>query len=158
MKTINLTQGKIALVDNDDFEKIKGNGWYVTRYGYAGKGFYKKKKETFELMHRLIMNLKKGDKKQIDHINHNKLDNRKCNLRVCTISENKRNTLVQKNNNSGFKGVYWHKKRCKWIAQIQFNKKTIHLGDFDDKINAAKTYNESAKIYFGEFACLNSII
>lgn len=93
----------------------------------------------------------------VDHINRNGLDNYRCNLRPATRLQNRMNCGLSKRNKSGFKGVSWHKSCNKWVAKIEINDKSIYLGLFDDKIEAAKAYNAAAKKHFGEFAWLNPI-
>lgn len=104
-------------------------------------------------MHRVIMNCPEG--MQVDHINGNKKDNRRSNLRICSASQNMANRSKPSNNTSGYKGVGWRKSRCKWIASIRVNSNLYHLGSFDCKHQAALTYDIAAKKYFGEFADLN---
>lgn len=106
-------------------------------------------------MHRLLTNAPKGS--QVDHINGDKLDNRKINLRVCTHSQNQINRGKQKNNTSGFKGVYPQKQSKKYRAKISVNGKEYHLGYFDCPIEAAKAYNAATLNYHEEFAKLNII-
>ena len=96
------------------------------------------------------MNAPKG--MSVDHINGNKLDNRKSNLRICTHAENLRNLKKAKNNTSGFKGVSWYSKSKKWRAVITFGGKYHHLGLFVKKQDAIDAYNQKAKEYFGQFA------
>ena len=93
----------------------------------------------------------------VDHINHDGLDNRKENLRICTRSQNMMNQRVYKNNKSGYKGVYWHKANSYWVSQIRKNKKSIYLGYFKDKTVAAKAYNKAALEIFGKYALLNEV-
>jgi len=89
----------------------------------------------------------------VDHINHNTLDNRRCNLRVCTQNQNRYNLNLRKNNQSGYKGVSF--KHNHWEVQLKKDKKYIYGGSFKDKIEAAKAYDKKAKELFGEFAKLN---
>lgn len=106
-------------------------------------------------LHRFILNI--NDKKVIDHINGNSLDNRKENLRVCTQQQNLFNKTLSKKSKSGFKGV-WFRKECKtkpWQAQIKFNSTEIHLGYFKNKVEAALAYNQATLKYFGSFANIN---
>lgn len=154
MKKIKLTRNKFALVDDVDFNFINSQKWQCSSLGYAtthekGKSHTTRKRIW---MHRLIVNAPLN--KQVDHINRNKLDNRKTNLRLATESQNKSNRTVQRNNiNSGLKGVYPNGN--KWRARIQINKVKINLGSFWTKEEAALAYNRAAKIYFGKFARLN---
>jgi hypothetical protein len=92
---------------------------------------------------------------EVDHINHNGLDNRRINLRIATARQNKQNTKIQKSNTSGYKGVT--KDRTKWRAMIRISGKRVHLGMFDDKRDAAIAYNRAAIKYHGDFACINDI-
>lgn len=102
--------------------------------------------------HRMIMNASSG--MQVDHINGDTLDNRRCNLRLCTCAENAQNRKLQ-GGSSNFKGVHWYRRDKKWYAQIRVNKGLIHLGYFDDEEGAAFAYDVAARILFGEFARLN---
>ncbi len=139
-----------ALIDDEDFELVSQYQWHLTHFGYA---IYKEIR-----MHRLIMNTPKG--MDTDHVNENKLDNRKVNLRICTRSQNMANDGLKKNNTVGFKGVGFIKIRNlkkPWRAYLMINKKHIHLGYFETKIDGAKAYNEAALKYFGEFAKLNNV-
>lgn len=101
------------------------------------------------LLHRYIMNAPAGV--TVDHINGNKLDNRKMNLRLCSQSENNMNRGVFSNNKSGIKGVSWNKSKKKWVAQIQVNGKRIYLGAFDDKLVASNRYIDKSKELFGRY-------
>jgi hypothetical protein len=159
MKEIQLTQGKVAIVDGDDFEYLNQFKWYVNNMNgkfYAVRSFMlTKSKQSIVLMHRDIMKPKKGF--VIDHVNGITLDNRKINLRICTHGENLRNQKLSIANKSGYKGVYFHKDRNKWCALIQVYNVKYHLGCFIDPVDAARAYNEAALKYHGEFAHLNKI-
>ena len=106
-------------------------------------------------MHRLITNAPKG--LMVDHINHNGLDNRRKNLRLCTVSQNNRNRrpITRPNKGSKYKGVTFDKKRNLFKAEIQHNKKKYFLGRFKSQIKAAQAYDKKARELFGEFAYLN---
>lgn len=136
------------LIDLEDLPKIKGRFWCNDKDGYIISSNGTK-------LHRYLMNVPKGF--ESDHIFGNKCDNRKAHLRICTRSDNNRNQSLRKDNTSGYKGIIWDKKRNKWLAWIQINKKRKYLGYFTNKHEAAKIYNESALKYFGEFAWLNKI-
>lgn len=143
-------RGEIIKFDKEDFELIKTRQWFV-------HGFYVRASVDYKqvTMHSFLLGKKEGY--VIDHINGDKLDNRRCNLRYATTQENSRNTFKQKNCTSNFKGVYFVKKRNCWNAQIYLNRKQIFLGCFKNEIEAAKAYNKKAKELFGEFAKLNII-
>ena len=160
-KEIQLTQGKVALVDDDMYEYLNQWKWYVQKWNigyYAVRNIRVNKKYSgYVSMHRLITN--NYDKNLItDHINGNTLDNHKWNLRICTYSDNNKNRNIAKNNLSGYKGVSYINQLNKYKAQIGINKKTIYLGLFIDPIDAARAYNEAAIKFHGEFANLNKIV
>jgi len=159
MKKIPLTRGKFALVDDEDFEELSKWNWFLnigTNTNYAERKTNCKEKKngakTSVRMHRFIMNPPKN--MQVDHIDHNGLNNTKKNLRICTPSQNKMNTQLPSNNTSGFKGVHFHKRNKKWLAQIYVNKRRMYLGYFKSPEKAYKKYCDFAKLYYGEFANL----
>ncbi len=158
MKHIPLTQGKFAIVDDEDYEYLTQWKWIVkmnSGIAYAGRWITcvtnGTKRRTAILMHRVIMNTPPG--KQTDHVNHNELDNRKYNLRICSAQQNQFNSRSQKNSFSQYKGV--SRNRGKWRAQIRHNNKDIWLGVHASAVAAAKAYDKKAKQLFGEFAYLN---
>jgi hypothetical protein len=149
MKVIELNKGHVAIVDDEDFEKIAQYHWTYVGKGYAhrnanGKSVY---------MHRVVMNTPDGF--DTDHINGNRLDNRKCNLRIVTHKQNLRNTAVTKRNKLGVKGVWFWKKRNKYVADIGHEGKTIHLGTFKTPEEAKTARNEAVLKYHGDFARSN---
>lgn len=107
-------------------------------------------------MHRQILNPRRGH--IVDHVNGNKLDNRRANLRICTHSQNHANTRLSKANKTGFKGVFWHKVAKKYVAQIRKDGRTLYLGVFTKKRDAALRYNQEAVNLFGTFARINHSI
>jgi len=160
MKKIPLTQGKFALVDDEDFEWLNQWKWYYSKVGKDGIGGYAMRKfrvngkQKTIRMHRLINNTPDG--MDTDHDNGNKLDNRRKNLRDATTSQNQINRKKGRGNySSRFKGVFWHKVTKKWHAQITLNGKRIHLGLFVSELAAAAAYDEAAIKFHGEFASLN---
>jgi hypothetical protein len=152
MKEIQLTQGKVALVDDEDYEWLNQWKWYCAK-GYACRGGKRDGKAIQVYMHREI--IKTPDGMYTDHINLNRSDNRKINLRTCTLTQNICNRNLQCNNTSGYRGVAWHKANKKWVAVIAVNRNKIYLGSFFDAKEAAIVYNKAAIKYFGEFACTN---
>jgi hypothetical protein len=104
-------------------------------------------------MHREILNASDG--MECDHINHNGLDNRKVNLRLCTHQQNCFNKKPQPNNTSKYKGVAWNDESKKWQASIMHNGRKIHIGYYDYEADAAIAYDDYAAELFGEFAYLN---
>ena len=160
MKEIQLTQGKVALVDDEDFEYLNQWRWCLRGTGlsksYAIRGFRKSKTCNITgsiSMHRQLMRPEKGY--VIDHVDGNTLNNQKSNLRICTQSQNCRNQKIGKSNTSGYKGVSYNKGQGKYNSRIKFNKKSIHLGCFVNLKDAARAYNSAAVKYHGEFAKLN---
>ena len=153
-----------VLLDDEDYHLISESGlsWKINNEGYqlvplyylVGRKMIKTKRRSTRL-HRVIMNAPEG--MVVDHINGNSLDNRKLNLRLCTETENKRNSPRHKNSKSAYKGVHWHKLCSKWIAHIGHNGKSIHLGYFTDPKLAAEAYNKKALELQGKFARLNVI-
>jgi hypothetical protein len=128
-QVIPLSQGKFAIVDDDDFEKVNSHKWCIkktTHNLYAKRALNGK---TIS-MHQIILEPQVGY--IVDHINGNGLDNRKENLRLCTHSENMKNIKVRKDNSSGVRGVSWNKTAKKWHCQIQNNGKKIYLGLYKD--------------------------
>ena len=160
MKKIKLTQDKVALVDDEDFEKLNKYKWFVHRSSgrkeyYAYRSVKIKGATKSILMHRVILGAV-GDV-LIDHRNHDGLNNQKENLRICTTAQNAHNSGMRKHNTSGYKGVFWNKSTRNWTAKIGVNNKRFHLGVFTNKHKAAKAYNEAAVKLHGEFAYQNAL-
>lgn len=158
MKEIPLTRGRVAIVDDIDYERMsifkwsvscKGSRCYAIRCKLIAPGKYKMVK-----MHREILGLS-DPKDKVDHINMDGLFNVRSNLRVCSQSENMMNRNVQKNSTSGIKGVSWCKNSLKWRAIIKINGVQKFIGRFDCKIEAGKAYDKAASDLFGEYARKN---
>lgn len=158
MKTIELTQGKIAIVDDEDFAYLAQFKWFAHFDGtnwYAQRNSpYKNGKRTVIHMHRVVLGA--PDELEVDHRDGDGLNNRRLNLRLATHAKNKCNARIQHNSSSGYKGVSWHKKTQRWQARITSNGTLIHLGVFDSPLDAANAYDEAALRYHGEYARLNS--
>lgn len=129
-----------ALIDIEDIEKVKDIKWSFDRYVRSANN---------GSLHRFIMC--PDDNLVVDHINHNTLDNRKSNLRICGIKENSINKKKMSNNTSGYTGVYYKKDRNKWGARIVVNKKCIYLGYFNTKEEALEVRQKAEIKYFGEY-------
>jgi hypothetical protein len=144
-----------TIVDDEDYDELNKLKWHRSDTGYAVRRYKVNGIKTTFRMHRIIINAPK--EKEVDHINCDPLDNRKCNLRTCTRHENLLNRRVVPNTSSKYKGVTWYKPYKKWRAMIGYKKKPMHIGYFDSEIDAAISYNDAAIKYFGEFANLNNI-
>lgn len=142
---IELTRGQTAIVDESDFDRVSQVSWCYRRDGYA-HGRYKRK---LVLMHRFIMEAPRES--LVDHINGNKLDNRKSNLRLCTFSENAIHRKVKSDNSSGYKGVYFKKEYGRWTSAIQVRGRRKFLGYFDTPEEAYVAYSNAAGSMFGDF-------
>ena len=149
---IPLTQNKITTVDIRDYKFLSQWCWHAL-WNRHTKSFYAVRniklpngKRTLIRMHRVILDCAKGEIG--DHRNHDTLDNRRTNLRKCSLTQNHQN---RKSN-----GAHFHKASGKWCAVIYFSKKKKHLGLFHSREDAVKAYNEAAKKYHGEFAWLAS--
>ncbi len=152
-KRIELTFGKWAIIDAADYYRVKDFKWCAVQ---KGPTFYAKTLRTngsHLSLHRLITNAPKH--LVVDHINHNGLDNRRSNLRLCTPAQNQQNKRPQAGGTSRHKGVHWDKKRKKYIAQIGHKSKRYTIGRFDNEDDAGRAYDKKAKELFGEYACLN---
>jgi len=152
MKEIPLTQGYIALVDDEDYEMLRRLKWQIKKTKnllYAATALKTNDKWSTFYMHRIIMSVLPGF--EIDHINHNGLDNRKSNLRFCTRFQNNQNCRKKKGTMSKYKGVTYQ--AGKWIARI----KQRYLGCFNSEQVAALAYNQAARSLFKNFANVNNI-
>ena len=131
--------------DLEDFDKIKDYCWYEDGYGYICSSSFGHNVR----MHRIVLGID-DELKDVDHRNHNKNNNQKYNLRICTRSQNsmnRQNTI----------GVHWDKSRSKWISKIRKNYKNIFLGRFDNFKDAVKARKQAEEKYFGEFSYDNSV-
>jgi len=149
--------GYKVLIDAEDYEKVIKYKWNIHKekakknYFYFHHTYRDNNKKNSLLLHRMLLNLELHDGFVCDHINGNTLDNRKCNLRKCTVAENARNSKISKNNRTGLKGVSYKKKDNKYQGSIQVNKKYIYLGYFKTPQEAHSAYCEASLIYHKEF-------
>lgn len=150
--------GKVAMVDSEDYANLKQHKWYVDIKGYCYRNGYKdNNKRTTIKMHREIM--KPKDDEQIDHVNHIKLDNRKANLRITDNQNNSYNRGKYNNKStSRFKGVKIESRTQNyWVAFIKVKGKQKYLGHYTTEESAAYAYNLAAMEHHGEYACLNNV-
>ena len=153
-KLIALSQGKFAIVDADDYEQLAQFKWYALKDSKNDTFYaYRQEKRKGILMHRQILSA--PAEMLCDHINHNGLDNRRANIRLCTNAQNQHNQRPHTGCSSCYKGVCWNQNKTKWQAYIRLNNRKYHLGCFDYEIDAALAYDDKAVELFGEFACLN---
>lgn len=158
LKEIPLTQGKTALVDELDYDFLmqwKWSTYYQPRAHtwYAVRSVRVAGRRTSIQMHRVITDAPDG--MEVDHQNHDGLDNQRGNLRVCTRADNQHNQRPCLNNTSGYKGV--SRRRGRWVAGIRCDGRRYNLGHFDTAEEAALAYNEAAARLHGEFAFLNDV-
>jgi hypothetical protein len=149
MREIALSNGGITLVDDEDYELLKKYTWRTVQ-GYV---------TTLSInlsLSRLITKCPSG--LEVDHKDHNPLNNQKSNLRICTKSQNRAYRYkTKKNTTSTYKGVYWNKLANRWMAYIRLNSKAKYIGYYNCEVEAAKAYNEMAEIHYGEYAILNEV-
>lgn len=150
-KEIPLTQGKVALVDDEDYDSLCGHRWYAKKSPY-GNTWYAGRKINRRpvLMHRVILKAPSGI--PVDHENGNGLDNRKVNLRLSTGSLNAQNRHCLPSNTSGYRGVTFERRSKKWLAQIKHHFKNHYLGLHETPELAAEAYAKAAKSLFGDAA------
>lgn len=154
MKKIPLTKGQEAIVDDADYPRLSGRSWCLTNGYPSRRKTVSTNRSKIEYLHREIMQPPEG--LVVDHINGDKLDNRRSNLRICTQAQNMVN-WDNRRGSSAYRGVSWDGVRNCWKAQIQVNGKNSFIGRYKTESAAASAYNEKAKELFGEFARLNEV-
>lgn len=157
MNTIYTKNQDEILVDDDVYLWASKIAWHLDKDGYVTHAYSRSDRDLYKKknvkLHCLILPCPEGLMR--DHINRNRLDNRRENLRICSNLQNSRNKGVDGRNKSGYKGVSWDKSRNKWEANIVIDGKSKFLKYSDDPLVAARFYDEAALHYFGEFAVLN---
>jgi hypothetical protein len=163
MKEIKLTQGYVALVDDEDYNRCMGGPtWYANvdrrkdgtvRKVYARRHIAGK----IQYLHRFLLGITDPEV-QVDHKNHNGLNNQRYNLRTATCADNQHNHWLHTNNTSGFKGVAWSKRDKKWNASVTVGNRQLYIGLFPRPEDAARAYDEAAIQHFGQFAKTNAAL
>lgn len=155
MKTIPLTQGLVGIVDDADFERVSAYKWHAHK---ADKNFYPRHMflrsgvRVWERLHTFLM----PEAVSVDHIDGNGLNNQRHNLRPATSQQNRWGFRRRTSKSSSkFRGVYWSKKRAKWVSQLTLDYKNLYLGIFENEEDAARAYDAAARRHFGEFASPN---
>lgn len=155
MKEIHLTQGKVAIVDDADYEWLNQWKWRASKDHntyYAVRSVWAK---PSIIMHRLILGLIGNE--VVDHMDHDGLNNQRNNLRPCTRKQNQQNMRSHLNSTSKYLGVCVNKHRNRYTVQITGNGKKVFVGHFISEVDAALAYNKAAQKYHGEFANLNVV-
>lgn len=156
MQEIPLTHGYVALVDDEDYERLRGYRWHAQsrrRLFYAFRYLSKHERPRAVAMHREVVGAGAGT--QVDHANGNGLDNRRENLRFCNHAQNQANRHSQVPHSSRFRGVSRDRKTGLWHPCLKVDQHTQHLGYYADEVTAARVYDAVALEIFGEFAYLN---
>lgn len=151
-----LSQGKVALIDDEDADLVGQYKWFAVwirdRWYAMSKEHTNRRVRTIYL-HRVIMGDPPGQR--VDHHNGDTFDCRRQNLRICTVSQNAQNAMIGLRNKSGYKGVSWNTKAERWVAWIRANGRNIYLGQFVDARDASLAYDRAAREHFGEYARVN---
>jgi hypothetical protein len=152
---VQLTRGMVALVDDADWPQVDAYKWHAVE---ARPGIFYAETRLRNArcplrMHRFLLDAQTGQ--VIDHRNHNGLDNRRGNIRFCTITQNNQNQKLSRRNTTGYKGVSWHSQAQKYQVFISLDGRNRNLGLFSDVIEAAQAYDRAAQGLYGEFASLN---
>ena len=156
MREVALTrQGLVALVDDDDWNTVCSYRWHPVQGRNTIYAKVTLPGNTSMSMHRLILGLKVGDKRQGDHIDGNGLNNQRHNLRIATRSQNNANRRSARKSSSQFIGVNFNKKGNNWQAQIRHERRNMWIGYFETEVEAAMAYDEAAVKLHGEFANVN---
>jgi len=161
-RTIPLTKGYVTVVDDEDYERLSEQSWwalvapndrvYAVRSASRVERMVGLPRNVY--MHREILGVVMNSSQDVDHHNHDGLDNQRANLRLCSRSNNHANRRKIRGV-SRYKGVQWDKSRGQWLAKIKVNRRHQNLGRFSNEADAARAYDRAASEQWGEFACLN---
>jgi hypothetical protein len=152
MREVPLTRGMVALVDDEDYERVAGFGWFALT---NGRVTYAARKHAGSTVYMHLDVVGASDSRQVDHRDGNGLNNRRSNLRWATRAEQGRNRPCYRNNAAGLKGVQRVQESNRWRARITFEGRTHNLGCFGSPEDAAHAYDDKAREVFGDFARLN---
>jgi hypothetical protein len=148
-----LTRGLFCIIDDADADLVGKNNWMANPnpYGYYARRIHEVAGvKEYIYMHRVIAQASSGE--EVDHIDGDRLNNRRSNLRLCSRKENNANRGASRSNTSGIKGVSWHRKDKRWVATTSVNNKTVYLGQSLTKEGAAEIYRLAVIRLHGEFA------
>jgi AP2 domain len=161
MRTVELTQGYVTLVDDADFDRVSAHKWCANVDRRRGKVYAYRKthgphhKRTSLYLHRELLGVT-NPKVRVDHDDGNGLNNQRYNIRVCSTRQNNMNQKKRSDGmSSKYKGVSWHKRDKKFYAAIKIEGKSKFLGAFESERDAAKSYDAAAREHFGDFAVCN---
>jgi hypothetical protein len=149
-QSIPLTRGYTALVDDSDYDPVHHSKWLYIGSGYAGRFVTIGGQKKLLYLHRFLLDAQPDQR--IDHINGDRLDNRRANLRLVTLFQNQQNRKCPTHTASNKKGVNWHRKKGKWHVRISVEGTRIHLGYYDDLETAAQVYDAAARHFFNGYA------
>jgi hypothetical protein len=156
MKEIPLTQGMVAIVEDCDYDELVKHKWFYN-CGYAMRKLTLPSRRVAVRMHRQVLGLSFDDPRFVDHINHDGLDNRHSNLRVCNRTENAHNQ-ISLTGTSKYKGVHKNVRSSGYVsysAHIRYHKVLVHLGTFSTELDAACAYDAAAEWFFAAFSYYN---
>ena len=155
MKELKLANSDlVALVDDEDYERLSAIKWHINKTTGYVYGYFSESKPRLRLLHRVVLGLPPKNP-HVDHKNLVRHDCQKDNLRVCTNQQNCCNRVSVPDTTSEYKGVSWTKREQKWRAAITDHFRSVHIGYFDNEVDAARAYDAEAIKRFGEFARLN---
>jgi hypothetical protein len=147
-------QGSVALIDEEDLSVLSGFRWHLSAAGYAVRNLPGRGKGSV-LMHRQILNAPTGF--EVDHVNGNRVDNRRSNLRLASHAENSRNQGRRSTNKSGSKGVHWDSSRRRWAVELKKDRRKIYVGRYSSIEAATAAYDVAVVKYHGSFARPNAM-
>jgi hypothetical protein len=152
---LELRTNVFCIIDEQDFAMLEPYKWYCYKSSSGALYAMSTIKGKVQRMHRFLLGMATNNHLQVDHLNHNTLDNRRCNLRVVSRAQNLQHRRGPQNFSSAYKGVGWHPCRRLWRVRIYDKGKRVEVGHFRDEVEAALAYDRKALEVYGEFAHLN---